>query len=548
MPLVLPTRRRRRRRLALIVAGLAAYMGIVAMIRGRQGPPLAAAAHPEPVRLVNGWFYRGGERLLIKAVGWDPARPGEKPWARHRSVALVEEDFRRIRAAGFNTVRSWAPLTPVELAAAARQDLLVLQGIWVDRTGDFGDPAFRRRELEKVAQAVRDSRDSAMVLAYLVMNEPSPKQVLAQGVETTRALLREIRSTVRTVHPGAAVSFSSWPGLELLDEPSLDFVAVNLYPFRPKALLDAVGYAGMVRIWKELAGTRPLLVSEFGISVAPVVPEPDGPGGASEAAQAAGLPRLASDAVRGGATGLAAFMWLDGWWKNAESPSDERTHDSDDPEEWFGLHAFESFADDFGRPRPALAALRAWNRAALTSPAEGAPAEPVGQLEIFTEEPHGIEVLATADGRPVELGAPQRDGRWLRIPYRLPSDARRLEVRFVDGKGLFGGATRILRGRRNVRLDVGVRGVGQFRELVAMVRDEAGQPVAGVDVRIAVTEPTRRFDATHRARTRADGTAIVPVRLPDGPAPGFVAAAVRDGESEPPLALWHRVLYARGGP
>ena len=151
------------------------------------------------------------------------------------------------------------------------------------------------------------------------------------GLAATRELLRELAGAVRLADPGVPVGFASWPGLEALDEPSLDFVAANLYPFRPSGLLETVGYAGMVALWKrERAPTRPLLVSEYGLSVAPLPPLPDAPGGVNEAEQAAGLPVLADDIARAGAGGGALFMWIDGWWKNNEAAGDEQDHDPAD--------------------------------------------------------------------------------------------------------------------------------------------------------------------------------------------------------------------------
>ena len=357
----LPTRARRVRRLAGVLAVLGLYVAGIFAFAWRQGPTTAAVRPRCEAR--DGAFWQDGEKVLVKGVGYDPARPGELPWQRTRSKELLETDFGAIRAAGFNTVRVWEPLDQAGLDAASRHGLRVIQGLWIDPEGKLADPAFREAAVKRATEAAKATAGHPAVLAWLVMNEPRPATVLEQGLEPTRTLLREVAAAVRAADPGVPVGFASWPGLEMLDEPSLDFVAANLYPFRPGKLLDAVGYEGLVRLWQARAGGRPFLVSEFGVSVAPGTIAPDAPGGATEEEQAEALPRHADAVMRAGAVGGSVFMWIDGWWKNNEQKGDENTHDPDDGEEWFGLRAMDTLTDDVGRERPALAAMRQIGRA-----------------------------------------------------------------------------------------------------------------------------------------------------------------------------------------
>ena len=69
-------------------------------------------ATPRRVEIRDGWFYVDGERFLIKGVGYSPARPGKLPWQERAPLALVDQDFAQIHEAGFNTIRTWTPLTP----------------------------------------------------------------------------------------------------------------------------------------------------------------------------------------------------------------------------------------------------------------------------------------------------------------------------------------------------------------------------------------------------------------------------------------------------
>jgi hypothetical protein len=397
------------RRLAVVAFALVVYAvltaGLYKGLRSERGTPqveVVTGARP-PTRNVSmrdEQFWVDGEPFYIKAVGWDPTRPGELPWTRRFDLELVDDDFRRIREAGFNTVRTWAPMRPEELALATRHDLRVLQGIWVAPDGDFADPEFRRETLEEVARAVEASRYSPAIVGYLVLNEPRARAVAEAGLAETRAFLREVVATVRALDSSAPIGYASWPGMEALDDPLLDFVAFNLYPHRPRVVMEElgmVGYATMVR--KTIAKGRPLVITEFGLSVSPGRPlRTPGRGGLSDTEQARGLLEMAEDFQTAGVAGTSVFQWSDGWWKNDDLPGDELEHDVFDPEEWFGLISFEDVEDRRGRPRPALAELTTQQRVILVQPRAGRSAD--HRIPVRLDAVEEITVQAQVDGGP----------------------------------------------------------------------------------------------------------------------------------------------------
>jgi hypothetical protein len=453
-----PAGRRPARRLLVVGLVLLGYASVTVVLYrttgggASGGTPAAVRPPPRDVSIRDGQFLVGGEPFLVKAVGWDPARPGELPWTRTPDPALVEEDFVRIRRAGFNTIRSWAPLSDAELRLAHEQRLRVLQGIWTAPDADFRDAGVRRRTLDQVRRVVETARWSPAVLGYLVMNEPRAAAVARAGLEASASFLREVAATVRALDPGTPVGYASWPGLEALDDELLDFVAFNLYPHRPRAVMDELGLVGYVRLLGEtVARGRPLLVSEFGVSVSEA--RVAGRGGASEREQADLLVDLAGRFAEAGVAGTALFQWNDGWWKNFDRPGDENEHDPADPEEWFGLLRFEGPEDRAGRPRPALAAITRANRAIVVEPRSG-EVPPLG-ARVRIQAGERVTLVAEIDARRLEVPLRSAERGWYEGVLPVPAEEARLDVR-LEVRGADGDLIR--RERRLLRVG---RGPGQ---------------------------------------------------------------------------------------
>jgi hypothetical protein len=533
--LKLHSRRQRQRRWASVLSFVAAYLVGTVVVLGRYAEvPVERASRAS---IHGDWFYRDGHKFLVKAVGWDPARPGELPWARRQSIDLVDEDFRRIRQAGFNTIRTWEALSWTELQAAERHGLAVLQGIWIEPDGDFGDERFQRRVLQKARDIVGFSKESRAVIGYLVMNEPEAGHVLAQGVEVTRRLLRLLAAEIRRLDPVAFVAFSNWPGVEFLVETDLDFAGVNLYPFRPMELIHAVGYEGMVRLWKDLHGSgRPLLVTEYGLSVSPEKPtKPNAPGGASEAEQAESLPAMADLMLAAGAAGGAVFSWNDGWWKGQNRTDDHLFHDADDAEEWFGLLAMESLDDLRERERPALQAMRSWHRMVLTSPINGPVKEHAVPLEIHAENDENIVAAVSLNGGGAVAVPLTREGSWFRGWVGLALEhkgAQRLEIFVYDAAG-----TLVRRLKRTVyppgqapHLDLRMAQDGRLEVRVA---GQGGAPLGNAEVRVARVTAAGSHDFHTVVHTDASGFAKVELDPRDRNG-AFVAAALWLVPGDPP--------------
>ncbi len=335
-----------------------------------ESPQPQAGAHRVEVR--GEWFYVDGEPFLVKGIGYSPYRPGQVPWRDQVDLAVMERDFQRIAAAGFNTIRTWSPLRPEALALADRYGLMVLQGIWVERQGNYSSKAFQEAVVSIVRREVERADGHGNILAFLVGNELLPERVYETGAPAVEAVLRRAAQVVRETGPGRLVSYANWPTLAFLDPSPWDAICFNLYPYEPANVSHVFGFRGYVEHLKRTAArSKPLVISEVGLSVSPVAGSKAGYGGMSRAVRREELLKLWDALFQGGAQGGVIFEWNDEWWKQGDSAGDEETHEDGDPEEWFGLVEFTASDRVDGSTRPAYDALKTYNQAILLSPVSG---------------------------------------------------------------------------------------------------------------------------------------------------------------------------------
>ena len=317
------------------------------------------------VGMQDGFLTVAGERFLVVGVGYEPGcRKGQLPWERKFEPDVLGADFARIRKAGFNTIRTWAPLLDEELELAAEYGLWAIPGIWFDPAGDFADPKFQDEQLRLIEREVGRMSKHPNVLCYLLLNEPHGHAVHSAGVSTVKAFYAKLREAARRADPKRLFSYSNCVATDFVKPDEWDFVAANVYPYSPVTIEKALGYRAYLEILRDrYAGGKPMLITEFGLSVSPRG-DGRGYGGNSLEEQRDGVLRMWNDILNTGCAGGCVFMWTDGWWKYG----DKDRHD-DHAEEWYGL--IETDSGRIGRPRPVYYALQDYNRAIRTEPRDG---------------------------------------------------------------------------------------------------------------------------------------------------------------------------------
>ncbi|MBI4341247.1 MAG: hypothetical protein HY598_03075 [Candidatus Omnitrophica bacterium] len=487
----------------------------------------AAQAQPPPVEpsrriAVRGeWVYVDGEAFLVKGVGYSPYRPGQAPWTHQPELAVMERDFQRIAAAGFNTIRTWAPLSGAALALARRHGLMVLQGLWVERRSDYGSPAFQEAMLQMVRKEVERAKGHDNVLAILVGNELFPESVVQTGTGEVEALFVRAAEAAKSGDAARLVSYANWPALAFLNTSMWDVAAFNLYPYEPPSVAHTFGFRGYVEHLKRtVARGKPLVITEVGLSVSPRAGDKPLYGGLSVQAQRQRLVQLWDDLFQGGAQGGIVFEWNDEWWKPGDGPTDAQAHDPADPEEWFGLNEYASPADMDGTARPALQALSAYNHAVLLSPIAGEAYPDRVPVTVYATE--AVAQLRVRLGRDKWHQATKLNRHWWKvaIPAKAPRGnsvtAKPLTLEAYDRDRRL-----LLRQQRTISLgaareavqmslttdrtvyDVGAR-PESIRWTVA-VADAAGTPLAKRPVRWSIVEPQSHLELAQSGATDANG-------------------------------------------
>lgn len=283
-------------------------------------------AHGSPRPRVAGKFiFVGDEKFYVRGVTYGTFAPGEDG-AQFGGAEVVEEDFRQMKAAGVNVVRTYTAPPRWLLDLAARHDLRVMAGLPWEQHIAFLDERGRAREIEeRVRASVRECAGHPAILCFTVGNEIPAPVVRWHGRERVERFLRRLYRAVREEDPAALVTYVNYPSTEYLDLSFVDFFCFNVYLESEERLA-----AYLARL-QNIAGDRPLVMAEIGLDS-----RRNG-----EAAQSATLAWQISTAFAAGCAGAIVFAWTDEWWRGGFHIED-----------WdFGLVSRER------RPKPALAAV-----------------------------------------------------------------------------------------------------------------------------------------------------------------------------------------------
>jgi len=148
------------------------------------------------ITIKKDWIMVDGERFLVKGIGYSNIRPNEQPNTKKIDLNQEKSEFQIIRDAGFNTIRTWKPLSLEELNLAHSYGLYVIQGMWIDYNENYTDPVRVQNVGEQIKAMINESIEAPNVLMVLVGNEPYPPQVFSVGIKKTEKFFKDIRKII----------------------------------------------------------------------------------------------------------------------------------------------------------------------------------------------------------------------------------------------------------------------------------------------------------------------------------------------------------------
>ncbi len=351
--------------------------------------PLSAPTNRR-IQIVGDQFYLDGVLLLIKASFYEYHPVGTEPWKVKPPKNVLRRQLRDLKAAGFNTLRSFN-FTPETIRICDEEGMLVFVQYWIDQAGNFRDNTFREENIARIRKLTQQFCDFDNVIGYLVMNEPHVHTATTQTeIDAVMSHLVELRNVIKEVDPGAYVSLADWPPLVDLDHSMWDFVCFNVYTWSPITTSDSgMGYRPFVEFLKKThAKDKPLVIMEYGVSVAPTDLSGHGYGGWSEEGQARESLRMLRDLLAAGSAGGTYTHFADQIWKEGS------IHDQEDhPEEWFGMYELDPGGGPAmeGRWRPVYDAHKAFYRAVLLEPPPAATITGGQRILVHAEAAYSVD-------------------------------------------------------------------------------------------------------------------------------------------------------------
>lgn len=250
-----------------------------------------------PLTVHGRFFQRDESRLFLRAVTYGPFPPGS---ALDDSVEL-----KRIAEAGFNTVRTYREPSRDFLDQLAEHDLTLVTTIPWHWDSLFCENRETVRSARKaLTRFLTEKGDHPALGAVLIANEIRPDLVRFMGPIKVREVLEDLISHGREIAPEVLFAYSNFPTTEYLEPRNADFTAFNIY------LEDAVDLENYLRRLQNVAGDRPLLLTEFGFNTF----DREGSGRDLEQEQADKLSWALQTSQREAVAGFTVYSWSDRWF------------------------------------------------------------------------------------------------------------------------------------------------------------------------------------------------------------------------------------------
>ncbi len=284
----------------------------------------------------DGRIYSDGSLFFIKGVAYGVSAPGLPPGVdgcfSKIPLSVFENDFRMMKGAGINTIRTYEPFPDALLDLAEKYDLKIIEQVVYPSAYTDYSSEIELKALKKIAaEAVKKHKNRKCILMWSIWNdapfcydEPG-NPVPRYGFEAVNKFMKEIYLAVKAAdksRPVTAANILKVKGYDLGFD-FLDVIGCNAYigghGFNWRGREEAVK---SVKEMKEISRKykKPVIITETGFSTFVKKDSQD---------KALGTQiKSAEDDL----AGIVIFEWTDEWWKGG-NPSVQDKH----IEEYWGI-------------------------------------------------------------------------------------------------------------------------------------------------------------------------------------------------------------------
>ncbi len=225
------------------------------MVAGMTGPSHQRVA-------ASGKFLRlGADKFVVRGVTYGPFAP-DAAGVTFPDGQRIRGDIERIASLGCNVIRVYDLPTRELIDACASNGIRLLVTVpWTQHVDFFHDRVAGEGAERAVREAVRLCRQYEPVMGYLVANEIESTLVRWMGPAKVSHFIEKLIDIARREDGRSLFAYPNYPSTEYLRPRNADFVAFNVY------LESARAFGRYLERLQNLAGEKPLIISEFGIDV-----------------------------------------------------------------------------------------------------------------------------------------------------------------------------------------------------------------------------------------------------------------------------------------
>ena len=209
--------------------------------------------NPRPALKTDGKFFRlGSERFWLRCVTYGPF-----PAYHHLSH---REEFEKIRSANFNSIRVFSLPDQALLDAAHHAGLFVFAGLdWRHYEDFISRPSLLSSAIIRLSEWLQAHANHPALIGLYIGNEIPSDLVRWMEPDKVRQVLENLISIGRNIAPNLLFAYANYPSTEYLELENADFTAFNIYLEEPDT------FVSYLKRLQNIAGDRPLVISEFGL-------------------------------------------------------------------------------------------------------------------------------------------------------------------------------------------------------------------------------------------------------------------------------------------